>query len=140
MELELKHLAAYLPYKLKTVNFNAGTFLKEPLISELIPSNILRFVDGTTESKILLRPLSDLTKEIEVNGEKLVPVNKILEIFGRSLKHLSTEYQVKALRAFETDVITKELPYRYIEKLIEWHFDVFSLIPDGLAIDINTLK
>jgi len=25
-------------------------------------------------------------------------------------------------------------------KLLEWHFDVFNLIPDGLAIDINTLK
>ena len=30
----------------------------------------------------------------------------------------------------------------YIEvvKLFEWHFDVFGLIPEGLAIDINTLE
>lgn len=134
MELELKHLAAYLPYGVK--------------VSKIHTLNAGEGIGGighmlTTKSsiyKLHLRKLSDLTKEIEVNGEKFVPVNKILEIFGRSLKHLSTEYQIKALRAFETDVITKELPYRYIQKLIEWHIDVFSLIPNGLAIDINTLE
>ena len=29
--------------------------------------------------------------------------------------------------------------YETIEKLFEWHFDVFGLIEKGLAIDINTL-
>jgi hypothetical protein len=27
-----------------------------------------------------------------------------------------------------------------VQKLFEWHFDVFGLISKGLAIDINTLK
>ncbi len=29
--------------------------------------------------------------------------------------------------------------YIVMEKLFEWHFDVFKLIPEGLALDINTL-
>ncbi len=30
--------------------------------------------------------------------------------------------------------------YKVVKKLFEWHFDIFGLIPAGLAIDINTLK
>ncbi len=33
----------------------------------------------------------------------------------------------------------KNCPYEVMEKLLSWHFDVFSLIEKGLAIDINTL-
>ena len=29
--------------------------------------------------------------------------------------------------------------YGIVEKFIEWHFDIFGLIEQGLAIDINTL-
>jgi hypothetical protein len=32
------------------------------------------------------------------------------------------------------------LPYSVFKNLFEWHFDVFGLIEQGLAIDINTLK
>ena len=32
------------------------------------------------------------------------------------------------------------LRYDFIEFLSEYHFDVFGLIPEGLAIDINTIK
>ena len=30
--------------------------------------------------------------------------------------------------------------YQEVQKLLEWHFDVFGLIEQGLAIDINTIK
>lgn len=60
MNLELKYLAPYLPYNLKIVNYNVGNMLKEPLISIMIASSILNFTDGSTEYKILLRPLSDI--------------------------------------------------------------------------------
>jgi hypothetical protein len=26
-----------------------------------------------------------------------------------------------------------------MQKLLEWHFDIFGLIKEGLAIDINTI-
>lgn len=135
MELELKHLVGYLPYGVKCSHARKKGNIKSIDILTIDTW----FITKRDYFKPILRPLSDLTKEIEHNGEKFVPVNKILEIFGKSLKHLSTEYQVKALHSFELEVITKELPYRYIQKLIEWHFDIYGLIPAGLAIDINTI-
>ena len=35
--------------------------------------------------------------------------------------------------------IADECNYAMYEKLTEWHFDIFGLIPKGLAIDINKL-
>jgi hypothetical protein len=32
------------------------------------------------------------------------------------------------------------LPNWTVEKLLEWHFDIYGLIEAGLAIDINTLE
>jgi hypothetical protein len=32
-----------------------------------------------------------------------------------------------------------DVDYWIVEKLIEWHFDVFGLIKKGLAIDVNNL-
>lgn len=124
MKLELKHIAPYLPYGLKTVNFNTNGLIDKPLFSKIIPSNILGFIDGSTESKILLRPLSDLTKEIEVNGEKFVPYKK--------LEWGNGTHVIPAILGGYTN-------YNESSKLFEWHFDVFGLIEQGLAIDINTL-
>jgi len=134
MKLELKHLAPYLPHKLKTVNFNVGKLLDKPLISELIASNIMCFVDGSTEQKILLRPLSDLTKEIEVNGEKFVPIEKV-ENWNTSI-----DFGKELVSLIEDERWLSTTSYVLVELLFEWHFDVFGLIENNLAIDINTLN
>ena len=34
----------------------------------------------------------------------------------------------------------KYLPYGVVEKLLEWHFDIFGLLEKGLAVDINTIN
>lgn len=136
MKLELKHLAPYLPYNLKTdkgrLSLLEGDYCecKKAMLST-------RYICESI--KPILRPLSDLTKEIEVYGEKFLPVNEILRTFNQSLNHLSTEYQIKALQKFNEEVTSQNLPYRYIQKLFEWHFDVFGLIEKGLAIDINEI-
>ena len=80
--------------------------------------------------KLILRPLSDLTKEIEVNGERFVPIDWLEKNIPPSKKHSNTV-------TFTNGYI--EMCY-YVEyqKLFEWHFDVFGLIPQGLAIDYNT--
>ena len=31
-------------------------------------------------------------------------------------------------------------PYGMIDLLCKWHFDVFGLIPKGLAVDINSIN
>lgn len=113
MKLELKHLAGYLPYKLQIEDY-------EPkfMIFDLTGANIEYVIHYKT--KPILRPLSDLTKEIEVNGEKFVPYENLSA-------HFEVEYYGNML-------------HKNVEKLLEWHFDVFGLIENGLAIDINTLK
>lgn len=137
MKLELKHIAPYLPYGLKTVNFNVGKLLDKPLISEVIASNIMCFTDGTTESKIILRPLSDLTKEIEVNGKKFVPLTELLNISNFDVSKMSWEEQLDYGHIY-CDL--SFINFYDLQLLLEWHFDVFGLIDENLAININTLN
>lgn len=114
-----------------------------------------------------LRPLSDLTKEIEVNGEKFVPIEKLLDIHSNVNWSASDYLEVGSSHNDEWWVSFKKKPsfyfgfnkihgfyamtkegnqqslnnvYELYQKLFEWHFDVFGLIDAGLAIDINTLK
>jgi hypothetical protein len=84
--------------------------------------------------KPILRPLSDLTKEIEVNGEKFVPYK---EIIGDEYSNYLLK--ISKINPNKFDVLSyMSVDVYYF--LIQFHFDVFGLIPQGLAIDINTLK
>jgi len=84
--------------------------------------------------KPLLYPLSDITKEIDYNGEKITPYNWIAENYPNcgSFSDWFKEYQHIAIK----DSLVE---YCVVQKLLEWHFDVFNLIENGLAIDVNTL-
>ena len=87
--------------------------------------------------KPVLHPMTDLDKEIEINGEKFTPNKKLNEL------NLPT-YTVGlgwSYRGFAFISIRSIDSYK---KMIEWHFDVEwlsseGLIEQGLAIDINTL-
>ena len=154
MKLELKHLAPYLPYGLNCYGQGEvveGTEYDENPIPKLLTiigmdSNWIT-VDGirkTVDESIMiedcipiLRPLSDLTKEIEVNGEKFVPI-----------EWLSKKYICFKIKWIEEDKLfeingelgsASYLPNFIHRRLIEWHFDVFGLIEKNLAIDINPL-
>lgn len=132
MKLELKHLAPYLPYGLKGIDYDNKTYLFIGLDcngKEYWDCNEVLDKKGY-DVKPILRPLSDLTEEIEINGEKFVPKNKLTEMFD----YITFDY-----RAFESDFFLS-MPYDLVKQLFEWHFDVFGLIEQGLAIDINTLK
>jgi hypothetical protein len=130
MKLELKHLAGYLPYGLNCVK----GIVRTKITAVSLDSKFL-FVNrylGSREKdmisiediKPILRPLSDLTKEIDVNGDKFVPSTLGLNL---PLENLISEEILK-------------LKYNTVQKLLEWHFDIYGLIEKGLAIDINTLK
>ncbi len=131
-KLELKHLAPYLPYGLK-LQF---IFKKEKIF---LLSTYDEYKNGEQTILIaqalngyykpILRPLSDLTKEIEVNGEKFVPIDYYA--FKNDINYI-IEFQNKYSHY-------KSVKYGIMEKLFEWHFDVFGLIEKGLAIDFNTL-
>jgi len=141
MKLELKHLSCYLPYGLKMKrNGFIGELLtiKQPKEDSLVDYYEFQVstsdwwennVDDLNPYKPILRPLSDLTKEIEVNGETFVPIE---------------EYDYLRLDEISTLVggcnAMKFIQARELELLYEMHFDIYGLIEKGLAIDINTLN
>lgn len=99
----------------------------------------------------LLRPLSDLTKEITHNGEKFVPAIEISKIFLLypldTLKIQDNErdnYILIGTRISDQTYQLKRRPERMefwqVQKLISWHFDVFGLIEKREAIDMNTIN
>lgn len=146
MKLELKYLSAYLPYG---VNGNWIDENGKGWIHDLIGLNsrgdmqvLLMACDGSVnwynikEFKPILRPLTDLTKEIEHNGEKVVFVEYLEEnspIAFNPIKEL-----VEPL--MENINWISHVEYYLIQHLLSWHFDCFSLIDNDLAININSLK
>lgn len=133
MKIELKHLAPYLPYELQLYGASDIWVMRSLGVEEICIANglhtqTLSFDDCLTDYSPMLRPMSSLTKEVEVNGKKFIPIEEIKE----SQHHLF----------FREDIENplEGVQYLEIQKLFEWHFDVFGLIEVGLAIDINTLS
>lgn len=77
--------------------------------------------------KLCLRPMSDLTKEIEHNGEMFVPIEEVQNYHNFSIVHTGD---------LEKDPL--RYPFSIVKKLFEWHFNVFNLDP-SLWVDKNTL-
>jgi len=132
--LELKHLAPYLPYGLKILRPDNKTILE--MVGLIGSSIVFHEESGDTygfigkHNKPILHPLSDLTKEIEVNGERFVPKARLDQ------SCLTLFYPTERLTEIHGIM---SAPYVIIINLHKWHFDVFGLIEQGLAVDINTL-
>jgi len=122
MKLELKHLKGYL-----------DTGLRVELEEQGIEVFTIRLLNSCSVDGIkpILRPLSDITKEIEVNGEKFVPIDWI------DKNHNANNYAPCAIMLDGTIELGF---YKDFQKLFEWHFDIFGLIEKGLAIDFNNLN
>jgi hypothetical protein len=135
-KLELRHLAAYLPYKVKMkviFNSNPEAFFADSIYT----LNHISIGDFWYNRKLLiLRPLSDLfsimpgTECKYVEHIWLYMQSKAEDDFMDSLWDEGTTNKHKIELA----------PQTIFSKLCEHHFDVFGLIEAGLAIDINTLK
>jgi len=128
--LQLKHLASYLPYELKGYYLDSevlGTVVKLEtyrVSGRTVYGNKVPIGDRISYFKPILRPLSDLTKEIEHNGERFIPNDRVCYWENKELA--------------KTNIL--DMPYKWILRLFEWHFDIFDLIGHNLAIDINTLN
>ena len=166
----IKELAPYLPYGLKIKGIKpVATYDLMTLCDKKGLSNITidTIIDTPNFYKPILRPLSDLTKEIEVNGERFVPMEILVKIEDLFFKEIVEIKSNKAGNIFWADYYTEDddkkrfcycinsfqighlepnkhsfirAGYELYEKLFEWQFDVFGLIEKGLAIDINTLN
>ena len=133
-ELELKHIAGYLPYGLKiyeqrySLTYNVVGYLENEIYCKDKNNDVFSFVPELGVDKLILRPLSDLTKEITHNGETFVPIEKYTH-----------DIQVELSTCLRDDTYYELLPYFVIQKLYEWHFDIHNLIEKNLAIDLNTI-
>ena len=141
--LELKHIAPYLPYGLKVLRPDNKTILDvEGIVGNLFIFHEIGKLETygsirSSANKPILRPLSDLTKEIEHNGERFVPADNFYKIDDEQcFSHSRLDEIINIVKLG----LCKQAPYMFVEKLIEWHIDIFGLIPQGLAIDINTLN
>ena len=146
MKLELKHLAPYLPYDLKCDIFFAqqsmGTCVWRIRILDCFYldklKNNLEFIQP------ILRPLSDFNKVIEVNGEKFVPIEwfEIGDVENNSVDYGKGNVKIIGLLKDISKynfIDLSYINYGIVEKFIEWHFDIFGLIEQGLAISYNEL-
>jgi hypothetical protein len=130
MKLELKHVAPYLPYGLK---YKSEHIEGSRIYTMLGLNEKYNRLDSDCDYgwiyikgiKPILRPLSDLTKEIEHNEERFVPFERIGWGNGTHVIPLILEGRI-------------DVKEYYL--LLEWHFDVSNLIGKKLAFDINTLK
>lgn len=134
--LELKDIAAYLPYKPKFVSEYFST--PHDIDSINFAEKMAEFsnLDGYTQKEIgeahlLLRPMSDLTKEITHRGETFVPMGR--------LKLIDSDVQFNYGKLYSQRGYVLEWIVSIIDKLAEWMFDYRGLIPAGLAVDVNTL-
>ena len=151
-KLELKHFAGYLPYGLKVQYISAEGWEDDGFTCRY--KTEIEKIDGVRNGWILylgcggsefkdikpiLRPLSDLTKEIEVNGEKFVPIVKLSPygykkgtLFYRyEHKKYYTKLKLKNSNEYVCHTIPSDInsvDYFTIQKLHEWHFDIHGLI------------
>ena len=146
MKLELKHLAPYLPYNLMFVGKNTEhTIWKLEGLRSIeqrsieLSSKEYDLVHATLDKvQPILRPLTDLTKEIEVNGERFVPIDKIEKTTSIHLHYESDTLIWVNDPTNEGNWLQDH--FKMMQMLLYWHFDIYNLIQHGLAVDYNTLN
>jgi hypothetical protein len=89
------------------------------------------------EVKPLLRPLSDMTEqEFKEIFKPIQPGDVTDEDFKEAMQHLIKN----GIDAFDFDGVSAQIVFEYTRLLLSKHFDIFELIPAGLAIDKTTLQ
>jgi hypothetical protein len=153
MKLEIKHLVPYLPHalKMKVVDTSFYKYDIMTLCDKGGLSNVglSCVIDEPQYLKPILRPLSDLNKELFINGGfGFIPSKRIVNEYLHTSFWGENEIGMGVLDkerkminlCFIGNEIVGECPYMIYQNLCEWHFDIFNLIGQGLAVDINTLS
>jgi len=132
-------MAMSFPYELKIINCEVETDFNTitGIMGDAYYISDSKYPYGDiVNCKPILHSLSDLTKEIEHNGEKFVPYKRLqfdIDCDGQIGNRIDWGDSHSGI-IFPTEFLGDIL------KLIEWHFDIAGLIKKGEAIDINTLK
>ena len=133
-KLKLEHLASYLPYKLIVRWYIKNNIWDDYTMGiEFKAGNTFSIIeiDGITV-KPILRPLSDLA---DINSK----------FYNDSNIDLTDQIELNSLideilydkQNYKT---TEDIPYKYVKILFEYHIDMFDLIKNNLAINVNDIK
>lgn len=157
-ELKIEHLSVYLPYGLKLQYIVRGKVEKIGTMKTIIHNE-----DETHPTKIsidyndaehiwmfkpILRPMSDMHKELFIDGTfGFIPEKRIVNEYINTCYWGTNEIGTGILNkdgkivdlCFIGGEIVGECPFLIYKSLIEWHFDVFGLIEKGLAVDNTNL-
>ena len=138
--LELKDICGYLPYGLRIMRSPTNV----PVVAELldIRKDFTILGAGHIDTyRAVLRPMSDLTKEITHRGEKFVPMVELGECANVEIEVADFEFKRdKVIDVLFHNILSGERSSIIIfDKFHEWMFDYRGLISAGLAIDVNTL-
>jgi hypothetical protein len=126
MELELKHIAPYLPYKLQMLFYDIKVGELTRISNYDWESHPTRMAIDTNDSehiwmfKPILYPL-DLTKPIWFEGKEIVPFDFLTEKFLGDIKGNNVSHW----------------GYRTVDMMIQMKLDVFGLIPKDFAISVH---
>jgi hypothetical protein len=143
MELEVKHLIPYLPYGLKCQYIVRDSIVKTGTLVginhrpyETHPTRVS--IDFEEQEHIwmfkpILRPLKNLGEIIEHNGETFCPIDWIEDKYYTLYLH----EECKRLMEEDGHNWINHMSYLLIQHLFEWHFDVFGLINEKLAVELN---
>lgn len=166
MNIEPRQIAPYLPYGLEVILSEEGILnldceygtpyqARKPMkiIEVIIQKNGFEieihseetnwgvgFIE-LSEIKPILHPLTDLNKMITYKGVSFIPVDEFFVLLGGGVSNDEKSIS-KWKQEFVDNILYSTIgvmPYFVFNKLIEWHFDVFGLLANDLAIDINTL-
>ena len=127
MKLEMKHLALYLPFKMKYKNTKNDNIYTMRSLSSEIEMVDFGWGDAMELQEVIpiLKPMSDILKPID-NDERNISYASELKLYAG----VDKDYAIS---------MTLGLDFETINKLIEWHFDVFNLHENGLCIYYNEL-
>ena len=135
MNLTIKHLAPYLPYGLNTkYNLSSVVSLNENVKDEIRDKKLTACnIDFVQQfCKPILRPIG----EIEEYFDKLYGLlqhQDVTDFFDDGFLDSHNNITIDELYNYEPEY----MPYGTFQVLVKHHFDVFDLIPEGLAVSIH---
>lgn len=143
----LESIVGYLPYKLQTqVYYKSDIWYLSGVNFKTEILELSKYRDGLYTQvnwkavKPLLYPMSKLTKEITVDGETFVPMDKIRELFIEDKNKCCFIYRESFEDLYDWNLETtkqkcKMLSYEWVQLFYKWMLDVNDLIGQGLAIE-----
>lgn len=139
MELTLKHLAPYLPYKLKFLDLKCEPHDNISVLESLNIYKMLSDNNGNCdilfkEIKPILRPLSEFG-----DSDDLRKVHEFIGL-GNWCDMYDNYFNAWFDDACGIYTLVLQCPYEVLQYFLKNHYDIFGLIENKLAIDINTLN